>query len=73
MRTLTTSYDDGIHEVGKVYDIGLNDSRGYIEVTYLGTKQMYGKPMMVFQTKDDEQLIVNQSYLTHTVTHNKGE
>ena len=34
---------------------------------------MYGKPMMVFQTEDDEQLIVNQSYLTHTVTHNKGE
>ena len=73
MRTLTTSYDDGIHEVGKIYDIGLNDGRGYLEVTYLGTKQMYGKPMMVFQTEDDEQLIVNQSYLTHTVTHNKGE
>ena len=72
MKTLSTSYDDGLHREGKIYSVGINDGRGYTKVTYLGTKQMYGKPMMVFRTKDNEQLIVNQSYLTHTITE-KGE
>ena len=73
MKTLSTSYDEALHKEGKVYDIGINDGKGYVKVTYLGNKQMYGKSVMVFKTEDDEQLIVNQSYLTHTITNNKGE
>lgn len=73
MRTLSKSYDDELHKEGETYSIGINDGRGYTRVTYIGTKQMYGKPMMVFSTKDDEQLTVNQSYLTHTITHKKGD
>jgi len=51
MRTLSKSYDDELHKEGETYSIGINDGRGYTRVTYIGTKQMYGKPMMVFQQR----------------------
>ena len=43
------------------------------KVVYKGTKLLNGKPMMVFETIDNEKLTVNPSFHTFTITHSKGE
>ena len=73
MRTLTTSYDDGLLKKEGHYSIGTNDGKEFRKVVYKGTKLLNGKPMMVFETVDNEQLTVNPSFHTFTITHNKGE
>ena len=73
MKTLRTSYDDGLLEREGRYSIGTNDGKEFRRVVYKGTKLLNGKPMMVFKTVDNEQLTVNPSFHTFTITHNEGE
>jgi len=72
MRTLNQSYDDGLLEEEKTYSIGTNDGKEFRSVVYKGTKLLNGKPMMVFETVDEERLTVNPSFHTFTITENKG-
>lgn len=73
MRTLSTSYDDGLLVEEKKYSIGTSAGAEWNRVVYEGTKLMNGKPMMVFKTEDNERLTINPSFHTYTITHNKGE
>ena len=69
------SYDDGLLQEDKTYTIGTNDGKEFRSVIYKGTKLLNGKPMMVFKTDgiSKEQLTINPSFHTFTLTHNKGE
>jgi|TARA_R100000365_G_C2676213_1_gene23444 hypothetical protein len=67
------SYDDGLLEEYKTYSIGTNDGKEFRTVIYKGTKLLNGKPMMVFQTLDAQQLTINPSFHTFTITENKGD
>ena len=73
MRTLSTSYDDGLLVEEKEYSIGTSAGAEWNRVVYKGTKLMNGKPIMVFKTEDNERLTINPSFHTYTITHNKGE
>ena len=73
MRTLSTSYDDGLLIEEEEYSIGTSAGSEWNRVVYKGTKLMNGKPMMVFKTEDNERLTINPSFHTFTITHNKGE
>jgi hypothetical protein len=63
------SFDEGILEENVKYSIGTNDGKEFRRVVYKGTKLLNGKPMMVFITKDEEQLTVNPSFHTYTLTN----
>ena len=63
-------YDDSIYEEGKKYTIGTN-GREFQRVEYKGTKLFNGKPMMVFSTGDDKQLVINPSFHTFVVEENE--
>ena len=65
------SYDEGLLQENCTYSIGTNDGREYRSVVYKGTKLLNGKPTMVFKTKDNEQLTINPSFHTFTLTENK--
>ena len=71
MKTLNQSYDDGLLEEEKTYSIGTNDGKEFRSVIFKGTKLLNGKPMMVFETVDEEQLTVNPSFHTFTITEKK--
>ena len=73
MRTLNQSYDDGLLEEEKTYSIGTNDGKEFRSVVYKGTRLLNGKPMMVFETVNEQQLTVNPSFHTFTITENKGD
>jgi hypothetical protein len=73
MRDLNQSYDDGLLRENKTYSIGTNDGKEFRRVIYKGTKLLNGKPMMVFETVDEQQLTVNPSFHTFTITESKGE
>ena len=75
MRDLNQSYDDGLLRENKTYSIGTNDGKEFRSVIYKGTKLLNGKPMMVFKTAgiSKEQLTINPSFHTFTITENKGE
>jgi hypothetical protein len=73
MRTLIERYDDGLLEEEKTYSIGTNDGKEFRSVVYQGTKLLNGKPMMIFRTVDKQQLTVNPSFHTFTITENKGD
>ena len=73
MRDLNQSYDDGLLRENKTYSVGTNDGKEFRSVTYICTKLLNGKPMMVFETVDEQQLTVNPSFHTFTITENKGE
>ena len=68
------SYDDGLLKENKTYSIGTNDGREFRSVVYKGTKLLNGKPMMVFETSGilKEQLTINPSFHTFTITESKG-
>ena len=74
MRDLNQSYDDGLLEEYKTYSVGTNDGKEFRSVTYKGTKLLSGKPMMVFKTNgiSKEQLTINPSFHTFTITESKG-
>ena len=67
------SYDDGLLKEHGTYSVGTNDGREFRSVVYKGTKLLNGKPMMVFETFDEQQLTVNPSFHTFTITENKGD
>jgi len=75
MRDLNQSYDDGLLRENKTYSIGTNDGKEFRSVMYKGTKLLNGKPMMVFETSgiSKEQLTINPSFHTFTITESKGE
>ena len=66
------SYDDGLLRENNTYSVGTNDGKEFRSVVYKGTKLLNGKPMMVFETVDRQQLTVNPSFHTYTITENKG-
>ena len=72
MRDLNQSYDDGLLKENKTYSVGTNDGKEFRSVMYRGTKLLNGKPMMVFETVDEQQLTVNPSFHTFTITESKG-
>jgi hypothetical protein len=65
------SYDDGLLKEEQTYTIGTNDAKEFRSVVYKGTKLLNGKPMMVFKTEDQEDLTVNPSFHTFTITHRR--
>ena len=65
------SYDDGLLKEEETYTIGTNDAKEFRSVVYKGTKLLNGKPMMVFKTEDQEDLTVNPSFHTFTITHRR--
>ena len=67
MISTSISYDEGLLEENCTYSIGTNDGKEYRSVMYKGTKLLNGKPMMVFETKDNEQLTINPSFHTFTL------
>ena len=71
MISTSISYDEGLLEEICTYSIGTNDGKEYRSVAYKGTKLLNGKPIMVFETKDNEQLTINPSFHTFTITENK--
>jgi len=75
MKELKQSYDDGLLEEYKTYSVGTNDGKEFRSVVYKGTKLLNGKPMMVFETSgiSKEQLTINPSFHTFTITESKGE
>ena len=75
MKELNQSYDDGLLEEYKTYSVGTNDGKEFRSVIYKGTKLLNGKPMMVFKTAgiSKEQLTINPSFHTFTITESKGE
>ena len=62
------SYDEGLMTENSRYTIGTNDGKEFRKVLYKGTKLLNGKPMMIFKTDDNEQLSVNPSFHTFTLT-----
>ena len=64
------AYDDRIPAEGQEYTVGTNDGSSFKDVIYVGTKLYHGKPIMVFQTKDNRQLTVNPSYHSFTLEEN---
>ena len=74
MRDLNQSYDDGLLEEYKTYSVGTNDGKEFRTVLFKGTKLLNGKPMMVFETAgiSKEQLTINPSFHTFTITESKG-
>ena len=71
MISTSISYDEGLLQENCTYSIGTNDGKEFRSVTYKGTKLLNGKPMMVFETQDNERLTVNPSFHTFTLTENK--
>jgi hypothetical protein len=67
----SVSYDDGLLKEGETYTIGTNDAKEFRSVVFKGTKLLNGKPMMVFKTEDQEDLTVNPSFHTFTITHRR--
>jgi len=65
----SVSFDEGILEENMKYSIGTNDGKEFRRVVYKGTKLLNGKPMMVFKTEDEEDLSINPSFHTYTLTH----
>ena len=59
MISTSISYDDGLLEENSLYSIGTNDGKEFRRIVYKGTKLLNGKPMMVFETIDNERLTVN--------------
>ena len=57
-----SSYDEGLLIQGLQYTIGTNDGKEFKKVSFVGFKQLNGKPMMVFRTMENKQVEVNPSF-----------
>ena len=57
-----SSYDEGLLIQGSQYTIGTNDGKEFKKVSFVGFKQLNGKPMMVFRTMENKQVEVNPSF-----------
>ena len=62
-----SSYDEGLLIQGLQYTIGTNDGKEFKKVSFVGLKQLNGKPMMVFRTDGDKQVTINPSFHSFTV------
>ena len=58
----TSSYDESLLIQGSQYTIGTNDGKEFKKVSFVGLKQLNGKPMMVFRTDEDKQVSINPSF-----------
>ena len=57
-----SSYDESLLIQGSQYTIGTNDGKEFKQVSFVGLKQLNGKPMMVFKTHENKQISVNPSF-----------
>ena len=57
-----SSYDESLLIQGSQYTIGINDGKEFKKVSFVGLKQLNGKPMMVFRTNEDKQVSINPSF-----------
>jgi hypothetical protein len=57
-----SSYDECLLIQGSQYTIGTNDGKEFKKVSFVGLKQLNGKPMMVFRTDEDKQVSINPSF-----------
>ena len=62
-----SSYDEGLLIQGSQYTIGTNDGKEFKKVSFVGYRQLNGKPMMVFRTDGDKQVTINPSFHSFTV------
>ena len=62
-----SSYDEELLIQGSQYTIGTNDGKEFKKVSFVGFKQLNGKPMMVFRTDGDKQVTINPSFHSFTV------
>ena len=62
-----SSYDEELLIQGLQYTIGTNDGKEFKKVSFVGFKQLNGKPMMVFRTDGDKQVTINPSFHSFTV------
>ena len=62
-----SSYDEELLIQGLQYTIGTNDGKEFKKVSFVGFKQLNGKPMMVFRTDGDKQVSINPSFHSFTV------
>ena len=62
-----SSYDESLLIQGSQYTIGTNDGKEFKKVSFVGFKQLNGKPMMVFRTDGDKQVTINPSFHSFTV------
>ena len=62
-----SSYDEGLLIQGSQYTIGTNVGKEFKKVSFVGFKQLNGKPMMVFRTDGDKQVTINPSFHSFTV------
>ena len=45
---MNSSYDESLLIPGSQYTVGTNDGKEFKKVSFVGLKQLNGKPMMVF-------------------------
>ena len=57
-----SSYDENLLIQGSQYTIGTNDGKQFKKVSFVGLRQLNGKPMMVFRTNEDKQVSINPSF-----------
>jgi hypothetical protein len=57
-----SSYNENLLIQGSQYTIGTNDGKEFKKVSFVGLKQLNGKPMMVFRTDEDKQVSINPSF-----------
>ena len=55
-------HDESLLIQGSQYTIGTNDGKEFNKVSFVGLKQLNGKPMMVFRTDEDKQVSINPSF-----------
>ena len=59
---MNSSYDENLLIPGSQYTVGTNCGRELKKVSFVGFKQLNGKPMMVFKTMENKQVEVNPSF-----------
>ena len=64
---MNSSYDENLLIPGSQYTVGTNCGRELKKVSFVGFKQLNGKPMMVFRTDGDKQVTINPSFHSFTV------
>ena len=57
-----SSYDESLLIQGSQYTVGTNDGKEFKKVSFVGLRQLNGKPMMVFKTDEDKQVSINPSF-----------
>ena len=59
---MNSSYDESLLIQGSQYTIGTNDGKEFKKVSFVGLRQLNGKPMMVFKTNENKQVSINPSF-----------